>query len=76
MGEGRLEGRYVVLQVDPAKQADVELLDGCYVVESDVPSEAASTEMLWERYGDLQDVRAGAEYVWGYEEQILEDKWM
>ncbi len=54
--DARLEGRNVVLQVDPARQADVELLDGCYVVESDVPSKAASTETLWERYGDLQDV--------------------
>lgn len=52
--DARLEGRKVVLEVDPDRKADVESLDGCYVVESDVPPEAASTQTLWDRYGDLQ----------------------
>lgn len=54
--DARLEGRRVVMEVDPARQTEVEMLDGCYVVESDVPVEAASTQTLWERYGDLQKV--------------------
>lgn len=54
--EARSDERRVVLEVEPAKQAEVELLDGCYVVESDVPAAAASAETLWERYGDLQQV--------------------
>lgn len=50
----RVEERSVVLHVDEARKVDVELLDGCYVVESDVPATAATTETLWSRYGDLQ----------------------
>jgi len=50
----RLDGRLVVLEIDESAKGEVELLDGCYVVVSDVPAEAASAEVLWERYGDLQ----------------------
>jgi uncharacterized protein YebE (UPF0316 family) len=32
-----LEGRRVVLEVSAKRQKEVELLDGCYVVVSDVP---------------------------------------
>jgi transposase len=52
----RLEQRQVVLEVDEERKQQVELLDGCYVVVSDVPPDKASTQQLWERYGDLQRV--------------------
>ncbi len=52
----RREGRRVVLAVDSAKQAQVQALDGCYVVLSDVPASKASAQTLWDRYGDLQRV--------------------
>jgi hypothetical protein len=52
----RLEERRVVLEVSQERQREVELLDGCYAVISDVPGEKASAQQVWERYGDLQQV--------------------
>lgn len=52
----RLEERRVVLEVSTECQREVELLDGCYAVISDVPAEKASAQQVWERYGDLQQV--------------------
>jgi hypothetical protein len=52
----RLEGRRVVVEVSAEQQQAVELLDGCYVVVSDVPGDKASAQQLWARYGDLQRV--------------------
>jgi hypothetical protein len=52
----RLEERRVVLEVSDERQREVELLDGCYVVVSDVPGQKASAQQVWERYGDLQQV--------------------
>ena len=51
-----LKGRHVVLEVCEESQKQAELLDGCYVVVSDVPVDKASAQQLWERYGDLQRV--------------------
>lgn len=52
----RLEDRLVVVEVDAEKRAQIEQLDGCYVVISNVPAEAATAQSLWDRYGDLQRV--------------------
>jgi hypothetical protein len=52
----RLEGRRVVVEVSTERQKEVELLDGCYAVVSDVPGDKASAQQLWDRYGDLQQV--------------------
>jgi len=52
----RLKGRRVVLEVCDESQKQVELLDGCYVVVSDVPGDKASAQQPWDRYGDLQRV--------------------
>lgn len=54
--EARLNDRHVEMHIDDAKKKEVELLDGCYVVESDVPTDASDAQMLWNRYGDLQQV--------------------
>ena len=51
-----LQGRHVVLVVDEAAKEMCQGLDGCYVVISDVPSEAADAQTLWDRYGDLKKV--------------------
>ena len=32
------------------------MLDGCYVVETDVSNNKLDTETVWDRYGDLQKV--------------------
>jgi hypothetical protein len=41
---------------DEAARAQQEELDGCYVVESDLPEEVASTQSVHERYLDLSRV--------------------
>lgn len=54
--QARLESTQVLLEVNPEKKQEQELLDGCYVVVSDVPKEAADAQTLWDRYGQLQQV--------------------
>lgn len=51
-----LEGRQVVWVVDEAAREAEGRLDGCYVVESDLPSSAATTEQVHDRYLDLGQV--------------------
>jgi len=52
-----LDGRTVRLVVDEAKKTEIELLDGCYVLETDVPREAAiDCATLHDRYKDLKHV--------------------
>lgn len=52
----RLEGRRVVLEEDPAKRADVELLDGCYVLDTNASIEVMSTQTAHDRYMSLAQV--------------------
>ena len=52
----RLEGRRVVWSEDTAAREQVEQLDGCYVIESDLPAEVASTQQVHDRYLDLTQV--------------------
>jgi len=49
----RLDERQVVIEIDPAAREEVERLDGCYVVVSDVPATLADSQTLWDRYCDL-----------------------
>lgn len=51
-----LTDRIVHLIEDPAERAEVEKLDGCYVVVTNVPGHVASAEQIWGRYGGLQQV--------------------
>ena len=52
-----LEDRTVKLVEDvQAREVEAEL-DGCYLVVSDVPAEAASAQQLRDRYGDLQKMQ-------------------
>lgn len=52
----RLEGRQVVWTEDPAARQQAGQLDGCYVVETDLPSEVASPQQVHDRYLDLTRV--------------------
>ena len=52
----RLEGRQVVWTEDAAAREVEAQLDGCYVVESDLPVAAASTQQVHDRYVDLTRV--------------------
>ena len=48
--------RTVHLTVDEKALKDVSLLDGCYVITTDLPREAASRETVHDRYKDLTEV--------------------
>ena len=52
----RLEGRTVVWEEDQEAREKLAQLDGCYVLESDLPVPAATTGQVHERYLDLTRV--------------------
>lgn len=52
----KLRGREVVLEVDLERQNDVEMLDGCYALETDVPKETMDAATAHARYMDLTKV--------------------
>jgi hypothetical protein len=54
--DAELAGRAVELRVDEDRRREVELLDGCYVLETDVPAAAMDCVTGHERYMDLQGV--------------------
>jgi transposase len=51
-----LAGRKVVWTEDNAARQKQAELDGCYVIESDLPKEVASTQQVHDRYLDLTQV--------------------
>jgi len=51
-----LSGLFVDLVIDEEARTELESLDGCYVVTTDVPEEQAAAQIIWDRYGDLQKV--------------------
>jgi hypothetical protein len=51
-----LEDRRLSVVVDEEKQADAALLDGCYVIETDVSKEKMDAVTVDQRYRDLQQV--------------------
>ena len=51
-----LEGRNIELAIDEKAKQDAALLDGCYCIESDVPSAHLTTQEVHDRYKDLQQV--------------------
>lgn len=52
----RLEGRQLVSQEDRAAREAEAQLDGCYVVESDLPATVATTQQVHDRYVSLTAV--------------------
>jgi transposase len=51
-----LENRELTLQIDEDKQAEAALLDGCYVLETDVAKDHLDAPTVDARYRDLQKV--------------------
>ena len=49
-------GRSLTVESDEAALAEVALLDGCYVIKSDVPKPHADAQTLHDRYCDLERV--------------------
>ena len=48
--------RAITIDKDEAALEQVALLDGCYVIKSDVPKDNAKTQILHDRYCDLENV--------------------
>jgi transposase len=48
--------RVITIETDEAALEQLALLDGCYVIKSDVPRDNADAETLHERYCDLENV--------------------
>ncbi len=51
-----LEGRQLKLQIDESQQVEAGLLDGCYVLETDVAQDQLDAHTINQRYRDLQKV--------------------
>ena len=49
------EGRHLRLVVDDPKLAEAARLDGCYVIQTDLPQEAADKQVVHDRYKDLAE---------------------
>lgn len=54
----KADGRILRLEVDGEVLADVSRLDGCYVIRTDLPVEAADKEIIHDRYKDLGQVES------------------
>lgn len=52
----RLEGRAILLTLDESAQQDDALLDGCYILETNVPAAVMNAATVDERNRDLQKV--------------------
>jgi len=48
--------RMIIIEADEAALEQLALLDGCYVIKSDVPENNADTKTLHDRYCDLENV--------------------
>jgi transposase len=51
-----LEDRVITLEIDQEGKADAALLDGCYVLETDISRQAMEARTVHDRYMDLQSV--------------------
>ncbi len=51
-----LQGRTISLQVDALAVETESRLDGCYVIKTDLPEEAADSQLVHDRYKDLAEV--------------------
>lgn len=50
------KGRSLKLKVDQAALEEAARLDGCYVIKTDLPANAASKQVVHDRYRDLAEV--------------------
>jgi hypothetical protein len=55
----RAEARSIVIETDQEELRRIALLDGCYVLKSDVPKAEADAALLHQRYLDLGEVERG-----------------
>lgn len=51
-----LKDREIIVEIDVATQVDAALLDGCYVLETDVPCQLMEAKTVHDRYMDLETV--------------------
>ena len=55
----RVEGQDLHLVVNEERLAEVSRLDGCYVIKTDLPLQAADKQVVHDRYKDLAEVEWG-----------------
>src|ERR1017187_8372057 len=51
-----VQGRLITLTTDEQRLNQEMLLDGCYVIKTDLPKDAANSQMVHDRYKDLANV--------------------
>jgi len=52
----RFQGRTLELAVDTKALEEASVLDGCYVIKTDLPQKAADKQLIHDRYKDLAEV--------------------
>lgn len=57
------DSRKIEIKTDTEAQAEVEKLDGCYVIKTDVSKEIITTEQVHERYKDLSKVERAFKFI-------------
>lgn len=59
LGHIETEERALSFTIDIEKKEKISILDGCYVIKTELDKEAASTEIIHQRYKDLSFVEQG-----------------
>lgn len=61
--EVQSEGRILSLVIDNEKKGEVEELDGCYVIKTDLSKREASKETIHDRYKDLKYIEEAFRWI-------------
>lgn len=51
-----IDDRCIIIDVDEDARSNTEMLDGCYVIKSDLPKESITDNQIHDRYKDLSKV--------------------
>jgi hypothetical protein len=51
-----IDDRRIIIDVDENARSNTEILDGCYVIKSDLPKESITDNQIHDRYKDLSKV--------------------
>ncbi len=61
--EVQSKGRTLSLMIDENKKREIEELDGCYVIKTDLTKSAASKETIHDRYKDLKYIEEAFRWI-------------
>ncbi len=54
--EARIEGRNIILTKNEGALEEIQKLDGCYVIKSNIPKDKADAQTVHDRYTDLEQI--------------------